>query len=173
MRPALLPEGEKGMIPSDHFVRFYNEVFKYLEAHGGLEDYFLAISEQQEFHCLEGFKTKGLQGVYDYYVKIRREENCGLDMVMEPGCLQLIMTNCPSLSKAMDNDAGLCLRYCDHCPGWVLPVYTKAGLYIIYDLMGYDQPQCHSWILDNLEQAKQKLQEVQKTRPTAKLLKNF
>ncbi|MGI6079058.1 MAG: hypothetical protein ACOYCB_13055 [Fastidiosipilaceae bacterium] len=161
------------MIPSDHFVRFYNEVFKYLDAHGGLEDYFLAISAQQEFHCLEAFRTHGLQGVHDYYVRIRREQNCELDLVMEPGCLQLIMTRCPSLGKAIDNDAGVSPRYCDHCPGWVLPVYTKAGLYIIYDLMGHDQPQCHSWILDDIELARQKLREVEQARPAARLLRNF
>lgn len=42
------------MIPSDQFVRFYNEVFKFLDAQGGgaLEDYYRAVSEQQERHCL-------------------------------------------------------------------------------------------------------------------------
>lgn len=161
------------MIPSDHFVRFYNEVFKYLDAHGGLEDYFQAISEQQEFHCLQAFREQGLQGVYDYYVKIRREENCGLEMILENGCLQLIMTRCPSLSKAMDNDAGVCPRYCEHCPGWVLPVYSKAGLFIIYDVMEHDQPHCHAWILDQLGCAQAKLKEVHQARPDAKLLTNF
>ena len=32
------------MIPSDHFVRFYNEVFKFLDERGGLEGYYKEIS---------------------------------------------------------------------------------------------------------------------------------
>ena len=66
------------MIPSDHFVRFYNEVFKYLEnaGEGELQKYWLEISHHQERHCLELFKTKGLQGMYDYWEHIRIEENC-------------------------------------------------------------------------------------------------
>lgn len=40
------------MIPSDHFTRFYNEVFKFLESQGeeALEAYFLEISKNQERH---------------------------------------------------------------------------------------------------------------------------
>ena len=49
------------MIPSDHFVRFYNEVFKFLDEHDGLNEYYQEISRHQDFHCLELFRTKGLQ----------------------------------------------------------------------------------------------------------------
>ena len=70
------------MIPSDHFVRFYNEVFKFLDKQGdgALEKYYLEISRHQELHCLELFKTKGLQGMYDYWEHIRIEENCDLTL---------------------------------------------------------------------------------------------
>ena len=43
------------MIPSDHFVRFYNEVFKFLDNQGGLEAYYEEISRHQELHCLQLF----------------------------------------------------------------------------------------------------------------------
>ncbi len=48
------------MIPSDHFTRFYNEVFKFLESQGEdqLQAYFLAISKNQEKHILELIETK-------------------------------------------------------------------------------------------------------------------
>ena len=52
------------MIPSDHFVRFYNEVFKYLESCGGkdaLLRYYERISANQEAHCLDMFKARGLR----------------------------------------------------------------------------------------------------------------
>ena len=43
------------MIPSDHFTRFYNEVFKFLEKQGeeDLKKYWLEISKNQEKHTLE------------------------------------------------------------------------------------------------------------------------
>ena len=53
---------EKSMIPSDHFTRFYNEVFKFLEdqREEHLEAYWLEISKNQEKHTLELFKEKGV-----------------------------------------------------------------------------------------------------------------
>ncbi len=130
------------MIPSDHFVRFYNEVFKFLDAQNDLEEYYLTISKHQEIHCLELFKTKGLQGMYDYWEHIRIEENCDLDLELRPDSLTLTMNKCPSLSKAMDNDAGACEKYCDHCPGWIIPLLEKAGYRCEYNLIGRKIPRC-------------------------------
>lgn len=161
------------MIPSDHFVRFYNEVFKFLDEKGGLRAYYDEISRHQDFHCLKDFKEKGLQGVYEYYVKIRREENCDLDLIMNDGELILKMNTCPSLSKAMDNDAGACPKYCLHCPGWVLGVYTRAGLYDVYNLEGLDKPKCTEYIYADIEKARAKYRELQKTTPPECLVTNF
>ena len=52
------------MIPSDHFVRFYNEVFKFLDEKNGLEKYYLHISKHQELHCLELFTEKDISSNY-------------------------------------------------------------------------------------------------------------
>ncbi len=134
------------MIPSDHFVRFYNEVFKFLDEAGGLENYYQEISRHQELHCLELFKTKGLQGMYDYWEHIRVEENCEMELKLFPDRLELRMLGCPSLSKVVDNDAGPCGKYCDHCPGWVVPLLEKAGYTIEYNLIDRMKPQCHMTI---------------------------
>ena len=50
------------MIPSDHFTRFYNEVFKFLEKQGenDLQTYRLVIRINQDKHTLELFMKKGL-----------------------------------------------------------------------------------------------------------------
>ncbi|MBQ9503002.1 MAG: hypothetical protein IJU70_12670 [Lentisphaeria bacterium] len=161
------------MIPSDHFVRFYNEVFKYLDENRGLEPYYARISRHQEFHCLEGFRTNGLRGVYDYYVKIRKEENCDMDLVLNDGELILRMNRCPSLTKAIDNDAGACEKYCLHCPGWTLPLYSKAGLFQVYDLVSLNEPRCCEWIYERKEKAEMKYGELLKIRPESMLRKNF
>ena len=161
------------MIPSDHFVRFYNEVFKFLDEKGGLEAYYEEISRHQDFHCLKEFRERKLQGVYDYYLKIRKEENCDLDIILNGKELVLVMNKCPSLSKAIDNDAGPCKKYCLHCPGWTAPLYRRAGLYQVFDIMGLDNPQCAEWLYEDLEDARRKYRELLKTRPAEMLGINF
>jgi hypothetical protein len=148
------------MIPSDHFVRFYNEVFKFLDEQGGLEAYYREISRHQELHCLELFRSGKLQGVYEYYRKIYKEENCQGELILNEGELILRMDRCPSLTKALDNDAGACRKYCLHCPGWTAPLYRKAGLYQIYELMGLDDPRCCEWIYEDKDRAETKFREL-------------
>lgn len=132
------------MIPSDQFVRFYNEVFKFLDRQGGnaLELYYREVSKQQELSCLELFQTEGLAGMKTYWDRIAEEENCDLSCDLYPERLELTMRRCPSLSKAMDNDAGAFSRYCDHCPGWIIPLLEKAGFYCDYDIIDRTVPQC-------------------------------
>ena len=161
------------MIPSDHFVRFYNEVFKFLDEHDGLNEYYQEISRHQDLHCLELFRTKGLQGVYDYYCVIRKEENCDMDIELNGHELVLRMNKCPSLSKAKDNDAGLCRKYCLHCPGWVQPVYKRAGFFEIYDIGDLEEPSCTEWIYDDLALAQKKYRSLLNTIPAERLFISF
>ncbi len=142
------------MIPSDHFVRFYNEVFKFLDRENGLEGYYQEISRHQEFHCLQWFREQGLQGMHDYWDHIRIEENCDLELKLDGDILYLWMRACPSLRKALDCDAGPCEKYCDHCPGWVLPLIAKTGHWCICDLIDRKIPACEKWIFRNLEDAR-------------------
>ena len=138
------------MIPSDQFVRFYNEVFKFLDAKGGgaLEEYYRVVSEQQELHCLELFKAQGLAGMKAYWDRIAVEENCDMSCTLYDDRLEIEMRRCPSLSKAMDNDAGAFERYCDHCPGWVVPLLAKAGYRCDYDIIDRSLPQCRMTIYE-------------------------
>ena len=109
------------MIPSDHFVKFYNEIFKYLERRGGdaLDRYYARVADRQAYFTLEAFKRDGLKGMYDYWERIRIEENCDMTHEYNDTFYHCHMNTCPSLSKVLDNDAEPCGRYCDHCPGWV------------------------------------------------------
>lgn len=134
------------MIPSDHFVRFYNEVFKFLDGCGGLEPYYKEISRHQELHCLEWFRREGLKGMYDYWEHIRIEENCDMEQTLLEDRLLFRMNRCPSLSKVLDCDAVPCNKYCDHCAGWVLPLMTKCGYYYVENIIGRKRPECISVI---------------------------
>ena len=161
------------MIPSDHFVRAYNEIFKYLDQRGLLQSYFDDISRYAASRNLAKFKAGGIQAVYDYYLVIRKEENCELEMHLQDGELAKNMTRCPSLSKVLDNDATPCPKYCLHCPGWTHPVYAAAGIYAVYDLREPDQPHCRSWLYEDIERARAKCRELRQTIPAERIRINF
>ncbi len=163
------------MIPSDHFVRFYAEVFKFLEKRGPeeLDAYYREISRHQELHCLEKFRTCGLQGMYDYWEHIRIEENCDMTMTLDGDSLHLAMNVCPSLSKVLDNDAPPCASYCDHCPGWVLPLMTKAGYHVVYDLVSRTEPRCDMYVFADAAKARAKRDELAKVRSLDLIPSNF
>lgn len=144
------------MIPSDHFTRFYNEVFKYIETRGQheLELYWLEISKNQERHILELIETKGFEGMYEYWSVIKDEENCELDLAVDEDHLELHMHKCPSLTKAMDNDAEPMSRYCDHCAGWIGPIMDKTGYHLVYDMISRTEPRCTMRIFKDPEKAR-------------------
>lgn len=144
------------MIPSDHFTRFYNEVFKFLEARGeaDLDDYFLEISKNQEKHILDLIRQSGFEGMYRYWSVIRDEENCELDLGYDEVKFELRMHLCPSLTKAKDNDAETWPRYCDHCAGWIGPIMDKTGYHLVYDVIDRNKPQCVMRIFKDADQAR-------------------
>ena len=132
------------MIPSDHFVRFYNEVFKALaeRGHDHLEAYWRELGRLQTLELADKFRTGGLAACRDYWARIVQEENCLADLVLTEDYFEFHMRQCPSLSKALDNDATPCELYCDHCMGWVEPVMEAAGLFPAYDIESRCEPHC-------------------------------
>ena len=132
------------MIPSDHFTRFYNEVFKFLESRGeeALTTYWLEISKSQSMLTLDLFRENGMEGMRQYWEHIRIEENCDMDLDLNNDRLELRMNVCPSLSKIQDNDAEPMERYCDHCAGWIGPIMDKLGYHLVYDVVDRQKPQC-------------------------------
>ena len=163
------------MLPSDHFVRFYNEVFKYIASKGKQEmrKYYDRVSANQEYHCLELFKNKGLQGMYEYWEHIRIEENCDMINRIDDDCYSFEFFSCPSLSKAVDNDAGVCSAYCEHCPGWILPLMTKSGFFAVYNLIDRKQPRCEMFVFADKQKAFLKARELVKKYGADVVCTNF
>jgi len=149
------------MLPSDQFVLFYNEVFKYLVKRGpkDLDRYYARVAERQGDFALDLFR-KGLKGIYEYYTRITIEENCDMDMELTDDYLLLKMNKCPSLSKALQSETGACPVYCDHCPGWCLRVVTKAGYWEVYDMVSRTEPVCDEWIFTDPEKCRAKYREL-------------
>jgi hypothetical protein len=132
------------MIPSDHFVRFYNEVFKALEARGHehLLAYWRELGELQIRELADSFRASGLPACYDYWQRILEEEGCQGELTLTEDYFELRMDRCPSLSKVLDNEAAASELYCDHCMGWVEPVMEAAGLYAVMDMESRTEPHC-------------------------------
>ena len=163
------------MIPSDHFVRFYNEVFKYISAKGEaeLKKYYDRVSKNQEYHCLGLFQNKGLQGMFEYWEHIKVEENCDMVNHLTDDCYSFEFFSCPSLSKAVDNDAGPCPEYCNHCPGWIFPIMTKAGFFAVYNLIDRKTPRCEMFVYADQAKAVQKKAELEAKYGSDVILSNF
>lgn len=145
------------MIPSDHFVRFYNEVFKALERLGRdhLEGYWREIGRMQSAELADDFRTDGLEACHKYWSQIMKEENCKADMKLTEEFFELRMLDCPSLSKAMDNDATTCEHYCDHCMAWVEPVMEASELHAAYDIESRTEPHCVFRVYKDEQKAKE------------------
>lgn len=163
------------MIPSDHFVRFYNEVFKYLKRRGPeeLKKYYARVSKNQEYHCLRGFQEKGLRGMYEYWEHIRVEENCDMLNHLADDCYSFEFFSCPSLSKAIDNDAEPSPEYCNHCPGWILPLMTKSGFFAVYNLIDRKTPRCEMYVYADRTKAEAKAAELTGKYGADVILTNF
>lgn len=164
------------MIPSDHFVRFYNEIFKYLERRGPehLARYFSRVAEKQCGALLESFRRDGIRAMRDYWSRIRREENCGMELLGDgEDYLLLKMNACPSLGKVLDNDGGACIHYCDHCPGWVLPLIERAGFFCVYNLISRTEPRCEFHIFRHREAAEKCRRELLSRYGDGVVVSNF
>ncbi len=143
------------MLPSDHFVRMYNELFRMLSDLGydHLRAYWRHNGEAAVKRLEPYFSTGDFQGLYDYWDRIRFEENCGMDMEVTEEYFELRMNRCPSLSKNLDNDAGLCIHYCEHCPGWINPALEHYGYYPVFDIISQTEPVCVLKVFKNKELA--------------------
>jgi hypothetical protein len=132
------------VIPSDHFVRFYNEVFNALAERGWehLRAYWRQLGRVQAAELAGQFRTGGLPAAYDYWSRIFEEENCQGKLTLTDDYFEFRMDRCPSLSKILDSDAPPCPFYCDHCMGWIQPVMDAAGLHPVLDIQSRAEPHC-------------------------------
>lgn len=88
-------------------------------------------------------------------------------------CYHFEFFSCPSLSKAVDNDAGPCPKYCNHCPGWILPLMTKAGVFSVYNLIDRKQPRCEMFVYLTKTEAEEKYRELTGKYSADVLLTNY
>lgn len=150
------------MIPSDHFVRFYNEVFKFLTSNGSehLLQYYKHVSKNQEQFCLDLFKAKQMRGMYEYWERIRIEENCEMTHSASDDTYSFHFHLCPSMSKILDNDSPPSPEYCEHCSGWIFPIMTQCGVYAVYNMIDRKRPCCEMFVFKDMGKAVEKRDEL-------------
>lgn len=150
------------MIPSDHFVRYYNEVFRELYRLGPehLKAYWMEIARQQTGKLGVLFKEGGLSACCEYWNQIITEENCAAELELNEDYFELHMKKCSSLCKVMDNDAGQFPLYCDHCMGWVEPLMEHAGLFPVLDIISRTVPECRLRIYKDRNKAEKFLEQA-------------
>jgi hypothetical protein len=143
------------MIPSDHFVRYYNEVFKAMEAQGTecLVAYWRELGRLQSIELAGRFKKGGIKAVLEYWKRIVVEENCQATLKDHGDWIEWTMSRCPSLSKVLDNDAAPFEFYCDHCMGWSEPVMEASGLYEVLDMESRSEPHCRDAVFTDKAKA--------------------
>ncbi len=153
---------DDGMIPSDHYVRLYNELFKMLGERGreDLREYWREISRLQKTLLGPFIEADGLRGMYIYWEHIRVEENCEADLKLTDDYFEFKMLKCPSLAKAMDNDAGAYAYYCDHCSGWIAPIMEQYGYHLAYDMISRTEPRCTMRVYKDREKAEAFLKQA-------------
>lgn len=158
------------MIPSDHFVRFYNEVFKALDRRGRqhVVAYWRELGRLQTAELADEFRQGGIKAAHDYWERILREENCQGDLTLTDDYFEFRMNCCPSLSKVLDNDAAPSEIYCDHCMGWIEPAMEASGLYAVMDMKSRTEPHCVFRVYQDKEKADRCAQQaVLLSRPYA------
>lgn len=145
------------MIPSDHFVRFYNEVFKALQQKGcrHLVAYWRELGRLQTLALGKRFRGGGIKECAAYWRSIIREENCAATLIEHADHIELRMRRCPSLSKVLDNDASPFPLYCDHCMGWIEPVMVYANLHAVIDIRSRSRPECRLYVCRTAERAEE------------------
>jgi len=143
------------MIPSDHYVRFYNEGFKALRELGGehLQDYWREIGRIKIRNYAEAFREGGLRAAYDYWQRTSETENCRGELILTDDYFEFRMDRCPSVTKILDNDAAPCELYCDHCMGWIEPLMNASGLHAVMDMESRSEPHCRFRIYKDKKKA--------------------
>jgi hypothetical protein len=140
----------------------YNELFKMLAERGAehLQRYWLEIAGLQRSLLGPYVERAGFRGMYEYWDHIRIEENCEMDLEYGEDYFHMQMLECPSLSKNLDNDAGLCPVYCDHCAGWIVPVLESYGYHVVYDMISRTEPRCEMWVFADADAAAVKARQA-------------
>ena len=125
------------------FIVVYNETFKYIEEKYGvmaLLDLWKTISEEWCTHLDELIKTKGLEGMVEYWggeSGTLGREKAEFEISLKDGVFLGTMHECPSVKELRERGRKIYtgkLSYCDHCPALYKPVAKKYGFDMFFEI---------------------------------------
>ena len=136
------------MIPCTDFIPAYSELFKFLEAHGGVEaveDFWHMLSDTYLTDLRDLVKQHGIRGCWLYWSHTLNEEAADFTMELdeERGIFRITMHRCPSKARLIEaahiepyHD------YCRHCDVLYRRVLEPLGFEYDYDFSECDHARC-------------------------------
>ena len=119
------------MLGCAEFCAYYDWTFEYLRKLVGEEavaDYWLeAIYGDSQQHAFELIKSKGFEGMDEYWGHTLAEEEAGYSALLGPDYYRIDMFACPSLGLLLQRGRQCYHDYCDHCMGWIGPLLEACG----------------------------------------------
>jgi len=129
------------------FIVIYNETFKYIDGKYGTEavrDLWSAISRRWCGHLRELVKTKGLEGMLEYWGGsdgTLGREKAEYEITLDNGAFKGTMHRCPSVGELKERGREIYhggMTYCDHCPDLYSPIGREYGFNMSWDI-DYDE----------------------------------
>jgi len=112
------------------FCGHYEWTFEWFRQEGGHElvrEYWDTLGRTAQTHTLELIKTKGVEGMKEYWGHTLEEEAAGYHASSTENSYRIDMHQCPSKGFLIKNDLEQYSDYCDHCMGWIGPLMKRAG----------------------------------------------
>lgn len=125
------------------FIVIYNETFKYIDENYGVDavkDLWTTISDSWCLHFRELIKTKGLEGMLEYWGGDQGtlgREKADFEVSLNDGVFKMDMIKCPSVAELRERKRMIYsgkLSYCDHCPALYPPIAEEYGFKMYMDI---------------------------------------
>lgn len=118
------------MLGCAEFCAYYDWTFEYLRKLGGeqaVQDYWQSISRDSQKHAFDLIKSKGFEGMDEYWGHTLAEEEAGYVAFRGPEYYRIDMFACPSLGLLLKRKVQCYHDYCNHCMGWIGPLLAECG----------------------------------------------
>jgi hypothetical protein len=92
-----------------------------------------AIGGESQRHYAQAAAQRGLRGLYEAWVGTGKAEHCDWTFTLDENrnVLRWDMRACPSKGFLTRNDLAADEDYCNHCMGWIIPMFESLGVEIV------------------------------------------
>ena len=139
---------EAEMISCTEFIPAYSELFKFLDQHDKLVDFWHNLADNFLENLRVHIEKEGLAGCYNYWSHTLTEEAADFSMELdeEKGVFHIDMRYCPSMGRLLESKhLEPFSRYCDHCDHLYQPLVEQFG-FIYKSEIDSKHARCKIWI---------------------------